>query len=107
MGRSPVTCMLLMFFRSSLEADVFDLLRKLRVTAFSDVPRVLGVGEAGIALHSFPSPGFNCMILTALDERDAERVIEGVRKFHDRMRKSQKGSAVPLRLFVLPCTQAI
>jgi GMP synthase PP-ATPase subunit len=107
MTKSPVTRMLLMIFRSSLEAEVFELLRKLRVKAFSDVPRVLGVGEAGIALHSFPSPGFNCMILTALDERESERVIDGVRRFHDRIRKAQKNSAVPLRLFVLPCTQAI
>jgi hypothetical protein len=102
-----VTRMLMLIFRSSLEADVFALLRELRVKAFSDVPEVLGVGQAGIAFHSFPSPGFNCMILAALDEREAKRVIAGVRRFYGRIGKAQNESAVPLRLFVLPCTQAI
>jgi hypothetical protein len=97
----------MLIFRSSLEADVRALLRDLRVDAFSHVPEVLGVGEAGIAFNSFPSPGFNCMILAALDELEAERVIRGIRQFHDRLRDRQKDSPIPFRLFVLPCTQAI
>jgi len=97
----------MLIFRSSLEADVFPLLRDLRVKTFSDVPEILGVGQTGIAFHSFPSPDFNCMILAALDECEAHRVILGVREFHDRLRKVQDDSYVPIHLFVLPCTQAI
>jgi hypothetical protein len=102
----PVTKMLMLIFRSSLETDVLALLRDLRVESFSDVPEVLGVGQTGIAFHSFPSPGFNCMILAALDDLEAERIVRGIRRFHDRLRDVQD-SPIPLRLFVVPCTQAI
>lgn len=99
--------MLLIVFRSSLESDVLALLRDLRVKAFTNVPEVLGAGEAGIALHSFPWPGSNSMILIALDEREAERVVAAVRGLYDRMASAQRGVSIPLRVFVVPCIQAI
>lgn len=99
--------MLLIVFRSSLESDVLALLRDLHVRAFTNLPEVRGAGEAGIAFDSFPWPGSNSMILIALDERDAERVIAALRALRDRLAGAQRGASIPLRAFAVPCVQAI
>ena len=106
-GIPEVAHMLLMVFRSSLERDVLALLRDLRVKAFTDLPEVLGAGEAGVAFHSFPWPGFNSMILIALDEHESLRIVNAMRAFRDRMGRVQHGASIPLRVFVVPCVQAI
>jgi hypothetical protein len=99
--------MVMIVFRNSLEEDVLSVLRELDVTAYTDLPKVFGVGEAGIAFHSFTWPGFNSMILAALEDRDAARLVRGLVTFHDTARARQDGATIPLRVFVLPCDQAL
>ena len=47
------------------------------------------------------------MILTALAEDQAERVVEGLKSFRDQLAKQRKGMKIPLRVFVLPCLQVV
>lgn len=99
--------MLLLVFRDSLEEEIHRLLNKLGVQAFTEITKVSGTGEAGAAFHSFTWPGANMMILTALTEDHAERVVEGLKAFRDELAQQQHGSKIPLRVFVLPCEQVV
>jgi hypothetical protein len=99
--------MVMIVFRNSLEDDVLAVLRALDVVAYTDFPKVFGVGEAGMAFHSFTWPGFNSMILAALEDSDAARLVRGLAAFRDSARARQDGAAIPLRAFVFPCDQAV
>jgi hypothetical protein len=99
--------MLMIVFRNSLEEEVLGVLRELDVAAYTDLPKVFGVGEAGMAFHSFTWPGFNSMILAALDDPDARQLARALEDFRDAAQARQDGATIPLRVFVLPCTQAV
>ena len=99
--------LLLVIYRQSLEDDVRDLLRDLDVKAFTEAPKVLGIGEAGEANSSFEWPGCNSLILAAMEEDQASRVIRELEAFRDRLSKRQNGAKVPMRVFALPCEQAV
>ncbi len=99
--------MVMIMFRSSLEADVLDILRAAAVPGYTDVHRVLGAGESGVRLDSFEQPGSNSLVVTALAERDASVLVERLRAFRDDASRRRRGAGVPLRVFVLPCRQAL
>lgn len=99
--------MVMIVFRSSLEADVLGILRAADVTAYTDIRRVLGVGEDGARLDSFERPGFNSLIVTALDDAGASALLERLRTFRSEASSRRRGEGVPLRAFVLPCSQAL
>ena len=99
--------MLLIIFRSSLEDELCRLLNKLGVTAYTEVTKVGGKGETGAALNTLTWPGGNTMILAALTEDHADRVVEGVRVFRDESAQQRSASQVPLRVFALPCVQEV
>jgi hypothetical protein len=98
--------LVLIVFRSSLEADVLGVLRRAGVGAFTVLPQVLGIGAAGKALHTFPWPGTNMAILVALARAQATALVRGLVAFRSRASARQKGVEVPLRVFVIPCIQA-
>ncbi len=99
--------MVLIVFRASLEPEVMTVLAMHDVRGYTHLPRVVGVGEAGARLDSFEQPGFNSLILTALDDVEAQRLVDGLREFRDDAVARQHGTTIPLRAFVLPCVQAI
>jgi hypothetical protein len=98
--------MLLVVFRQSLEEDVLTLLSDLNVQAFTESPKVFGVGEAGSAFSSIDWPGHNCMIFSALPDEQAEVVVRRLRSFCDELSQRQHGAKIPLRIFLFPCEQA-
>ncbi len=95
--------MLMIILKESLEEDVRALLRKEGVAAFTELKEVTGRGEAGSTLHSLPWPGYNNLILTALSEMEATRVIAALTGFRDGLAEKQHGAKIPLRVFALPC----
>lgn len=99
--------MLLIVFRESLEEEIHALLHTHHVKAFTELHKVGGTGETGAAFHSFAWPGVNELILTALPDDEAERVVEGFKVFRDERRRQQHGIKLPLRIFVLPCVQVV
>jgi hypothetical protein len=99
--------MLMIVFRESLEQDVMKHLRELGVRAFTELPSVVGSGEAGPAFHTFASPQANSIVLTALTDDQAENVINGLRIYRDQLAQRQHGAYIPLRVFTLPCDQVV
>ena len=98
--------MLMVVFRQSLEEDILQLLREQHVKAFTEAPKVFGVGEAGNAFASFDYPGHNCLIFSALPDEQAEQVAGMLKAFRNRM-EQRKGVNVGLRVFLLPCEQVV
>jgi hypothetical protein len=97
--------MLLIVYRESLEEEIHALLSTHHVKA--ELHKVGGTGETGAAFHSFTWPGVNGLILTALQDGEAERVEEGFRVFCKKRCHEQHGAKIPLRVFVLPCSQMV
>lgn len=103
----PSMQMVMIVFRSSLESDVLGVLHASGVNAYTNVRRVGGVGEDGARFDSFEHPGFNSLIVTALDDDDTAVLVERLRSFRDEAERRRRGGGVPLRAFVLPCRQAV
>lgn len=102
--------MLMIVFRESLEEDVMKVLKELEVTAFTELPSVVGAGEARAAFHAFrtlASPQANSMVLTALADDHAEKVIQGLHAYRDQLSQRQHGAYIPLRVFALPCDKVV
>jgi len=99
--------MVLIVFRSSLETDVLKVLSAAGVHTYTGFPHVLGAGEAGTRLDTFERPGFNSMIVAALSHAEATQLVEKLRHFRDESTSERHGARVPLRVFVLPCSQAV
>jgi hypothetical protein len=93
--------------RSSLLDDLLAPLASLGVDASTQLPHVHGVGEAGAVFGTFDSPASNSVILTALQEGKASHGVAELKAFWDRSAKHRPGGRIPLRVFVLPCTQAV
>ncbi len=107
MDKSVAVKMVMLIFRDSLEEDVMSLLKRFGVNAFTEVHNVDGLGETGAAFHSFVRPGRNSMILAAMPEEHADRLIKGVREFRDRQVQQQHGLKLPLRAFVLSGLESV
>jgi hypothetical protein len=99
--------MLLVIFRESLDEDIRQLLHDLDLKAFTEAPKVLGIGEAGQAADTFAQPGFNSLILSALEDDQARQVIASLKTFRDELSHNQHGAKIPLRAFALPCEQVV
>lgn len=99
--------MLMIIFRESLEQDMLKLLKELEVQAFTELPSVLGSGEAGPVFHTLAMPQTNAMVLSALTDDHAERVIADLRAYRENLTERQSGAYIPLRVFVLPCDQVV
>lgn len=99
--------MLLMIFRESLEGEVLELLEELGVSAFTELHKLGGKGETGSALDSYDWPGVNTMILAAMVEDQADRVLQRLKAYLDQRVREQHGVKVPFRVFVLPCLQVV
>jgi nitrogen regulatory protein PII len=99
--------MLMIVMKESLEEEVRELLRKHNVTGFTEVREVTGQGEAGATFHSLSWPGFNDLILAAMQELDAQQLIDALVEFRDSAMEHQHGAKVPLRVFSLPCALVV
>lgn len=96
--------MLLIVFRQSIVQHIHALLKEYDVNAFTELHNVAGRGETGPTVQFFLSPGANCMILTAVSEQLAYRLIDRFTRFKAEQAMSQHDSA---HVFVLPCEQVV
>ncbi len=95
--------MLVLIFRESLEQDVLQLLEELDVKGFTEAPKLQGRGETGKTFQTFGWPGYNAMILAAMEEEQAEHVIKRLKTFSHAAQRRQRVAKIPLRLFAVPC----
>jgi hypothetical protein len=98
--------MFLVVYRYYLEEKVQAVLSNLGVKAFSEAPKVLGVGEAGKVQDTHVFPGYNACVFAVLPEADVGRLVDAFREF-SRKHEEEFGKAAPLRAFVLPCEQVV
>lgn len=99
--------MLMIVFRESIVQHIHALLKEHHVTSFSEIHNVEGQGETGPSVKSFFSPGANCMILTAVPEPAAARLIEGFTRFREDHGLHVHGNTFPLHVFALPCEKVV
>ena len=96
--------MLLIVFRQSMVERIHALLKEYDVNAFTELHNVAGRGETGPTVQFLLSPGANCMILTAVSEQRAYRLIDGFARLKAEQGMGQDDT---LHIFVLPCEQVI
>jgi hypothetical protein len=99
--------MLLVIFRRSLDHEMRRFLKGLDIKAFTEAPKILGIGDAGHAFDFLYWPGFHSMIVAAMDEDQAKRILEELKAFRDHQQELQHGAKVPIRVFVLPCERVM
>ncbi len=99
--------MLLIVFRQSTVEHIHALLKEYDVNAFTELHNVAGRGETGPNVPFFLSPGANCMILTAVSEQVAYRLIDGFTRLKAEQGMRQHDNTFPLHVFVLPCEQMV
>jgi len=47
------------------------------------------------------------MIIAALEDPEADKVVKRLREFRDDLARRQKGAKIPMRVFAFPCTRLI
>ena len=99
--------MLLIVFRELMAEQVYALMKEYDVTAFTELHNVSGTGETGPTVQFFLSAGANRMILAAVPESAAYRLIDGFTRFRTEQVRRQSDDPVPLHVFVLPCEQVV
>jgi len=99
--------MLLIVFRESMTKQVHSLLKECEVTAFTELQNVGGKGKSGPTLHFSLSASANRMILTALPEQAASRLIERFTQYKTQQAKQEGDGLLPIHVFVLPCEQVV
>ena len=99
--------MLLIVFRQSIVEHIHALLKEYDVNAFTELHNVAGRGETGPTVQFFLSPGANCMILTAVSEQLAYRLIDGFTRLKAEQGMGQHDNTFPLHVFILPCEQVV
>jgi nitrogen regulatory protein PII len=99
--------MLMIVFRESIAEQIHALMKDYEVTAFTELQNVSGRGETGPTLHFSLSAGANRMILAAVPEQLAYRLIEGLARYRTEHLRQQAEGTFPLHVFVLPCEQVV
>lgn len=96
--------MLVIVFRESIVEQIHALLKEYEINAFTELHNVAGRGESGPTVQFFLSPGANCMILAAVSEQVAYRLIDGFTRFRAEHTMAEHNT---VHVFVLPCEQAV
>jgi nitrogen regulatory protein PII len=99
--------MLLIVFRQSMVEHIHALLKEFDVNAFTELHNVAGRGETGPSVQFLLSPGANSMILTAVSEKHAYRLIDAFTRLKAEQGPHQHDNVFPLHVFLLPCEQVV
>ena len=96
--------MLLIVFRQSMVEHIHAMLKEYDVNAFTELHNVAGRGETGPTVQFLLSPGGNCIILTAVSEQLAYRLIDGFTRLKAEQGMVQRDH---VHVFILPCEQVV
>ncbi len=99
--------MLVIVFRESFVEQVHALLNDYEVSAFSELHNVAGKGVTGLTSQFFLAPTTNRLILAAVSDQLAYRLIDAFTRVRSEQEAAKGGSVFPLHVFVLPCEQAL
>jgi hypothetical protein len=81
------------------------MLSSLHIKAFTEAPKVLGIGEAGKADDFFAWPGFNSLILAAMKDDHAAFVMRQLKEYRDDLAKRRQVVQIPLRVLFSPANE--
>lgn len=95
----------IVIYRRSMDDDSRHFLKSIDIKPFTGSPIVPGIAETGHAFCSFP--GHHAMILSAMEDNQAERVIGKLKEFRDYWLQLQGGAEIPMRVFAVPCERLI
>jgi hypothetical protein len=96
--------MVIVIYRRSLDNNLRHFLKSIDVKSFAESPTVSGI-DAGHAFGTWP--GHHAMILSAMEDHQAERVIARLKDFGDQCAQLQGGAKIPMRVFAIPCERVI
>lgn len=99
--------MLVIVFRESIVEQVHALLNDYDVSAFSELHNVAGKGVTGLTSQFFLAPTTNRLILAAVSDQLAYRLIDAFSRFRLEQEAAKGDNVFPLHVFVLPCEQAL
>ena len=99
--------MLVIVFRESFVEQIHALLNDYEVAAYSELHNVTGKGATGLTSQFFLAPTTNRMILTAVSDQLAYRLIDAFVRFRSEQEAVQGDNIVPLHVFLLPCEQVV
>ena len=99
--------MLVIVFRESLVEQVHALLNDYDVSAFSELHNVAGKGVTGSTSQFFLAPTTNRMILAAVSDPVAYRLIDAFTRFRLEQEAAKGDGIFPLHVFAMPCEQAV
>ncbi|NJN69663.1 MAG: hypothetical protein HC801_04830 [Nitrospira sp.] len=99
--------MLVIVFRESLVEQVHTLLNEYEVTSYSELHNVTGKGATGLTSQFFLAPTTNRMILAAVPEQSAYRLIDAFTRFRLEQEAAKGDNVFPFHVFILPCEQVV
>jgi nitrogen regulatory protein PII len=99
--------MVMVVFRDTLKDHMVMFLKEREIKAYTLMQEVAGVGQTGEATGSFAAPGFNSMILVALEEKQADGLVAELKEFRNSLAGDFPAGKIPMHAFVFPCTQAV
>ena len=99
--------LLMITFRQSLEHDFAQKLHELEMKTYTMISGVSGMGETGAAPSRFGWSGANSIIFLVLNEEQEKFVVEKLKAWHDQLAEHHPSLKVPMRIFVLPCSQIL
>lgn len=97
--------LLVLVFRSTFNEEVLRVLDGLKLPGYTESPQVYGTGTMGRVFDSHAWPGYNSMVLSALEEKDARRTVKALEEFS--RSRDKEGEHVPIRVFAVPCEQLL
>ena len=71
-------------YNISTDEEVQEVLRRMRITEFTRIPRVMGVGAVtGPRMDDHVWPGYNAMIVACVSDHHAETIMQALQEFRD------------------------
>jgi nitrogen regulatory protein PII len=71
-------------YNISIDEEVREVLLRLRITEFTRIPRVNGVGAVtGPRMDDHVWPGYNAMIVACVSDHHAETIMQALQEFRD------------------------
>ena len=99
--------MVMVVFRDTLKDHMVMFLKERDIKSYTLMHEVAGAGQTGEAIGSFAAPNLNSMILVVLPDKQAEGFICELHAFRDSVAHDFPAGKVPMRAFLLPCSQAL
>ena len=71
-------------YNVSTDEEVQEVLRRLRISEYTRIPRVMGVGAVtGPRMDDHVWPGYNAMIVACVSDHHADTIMQALQEFRN------------------------